>query len=231
MLPWGYEKGLVQFQYEKGQSIFGCDEYAVYSNQEIQVADGVVTKIVDSNLQCKIGGEFGTCLNTPVFLAIWERILADDRPHLHDWTVKVDPDAVFFPARLRAVLVHHKEMPQGIYLNNCRFGLHGPLEVFSRNAVATWGNGREICVAHFDKMCSGPCKWGEDMFIDQCLWKVLKLSRAFEPNLLVEDHCAPSEGWRNCSNPSVVSFHPFKNLEDHRQCMRSAEASMNIMFK
>jgi len=231
VLPWSYEKGLVQLQYLNGQSIFGCDEYAVYSNQEIQVADGVVTKIVDSDLRCKMGGEFGTCLNTPVFLAVWKRILTDDRPHLHDWTVKVDPDAVFFPARLRAVLVHYKEMPRGIYLNNCRFGLHGPLEVFSRNAVDTWGNGREICVVHFNKTCSGPCKWGEDMFIDQCLLKVLNVSRAFEPNLLVEDHCAPPDGWQDCSDPMMVSFHPFKNLEDHQQCIRSAEASMNIMIE
>jgi len=230
MLPQGYEKGLLQFQYGRGQSIFGCDEYAVYSNQEIQVTDGVVTKIVDSDLQCTMGGEFGTCLNTPVFLAVWKRILADNRPRLHDWTVKVDPDAVFLPARLNAVLVQHTETPQGIYLNNCKFGLHGPLEVLSRNAVATWGSGMETCVAHFNNMCSGPCKWGEDMFIDQCMWKVLKLPRAFEPNLLTEEHCAPPAGWKSCSDPTVVAFHPFKGMEEHQQCMTSAEASLN-MFK
>jgi len=231
MLPWGYEEGLLKFQYSHGQGIFGCDEYAVYSNQDIQVADGVAAKIVNSNLHCTMGGEFGTCLNTPVFLAVWKRILTDNRPYLHDWTVKVDPDAVFFPARLRAILIHHKEMPRGIYLNNCKFGLHGPLEVFSRNAVAAWGSGRETCSAHFSKLCSGSCRWGEDMYIDQCLWKVLKISRVFEPNLLVEDHCAPPAGWKNCSNPTVASFHPFKDLEDHRQCMRSAEDTMNIVFK
>mmetsp|Transcript_119595 Transcript_119595/g.238229 ORF Transcript_119595/g.238229 Transcript_119595/m.238229 type:complete len:531 (-) Transcript_119595:32-1624(-) len=231
MLPWGYEKGLLQMQYRTGASIFGCDEYAVYSNQKIQVAEGVITRIVDSNLKCKMGGEFKTCLNTPIFLKVWDRILKDNRPRLHDWSVKVDPDAVFFPARLRGVLQNHQETPQGIYLNNCRLGLHGPLEVFSRNAVNAWSYGRNACVKHFRMVCSGDCQWGEDMFIDQCLWKVLKISRVLEPALLVEDHCEPPLGWQDCQDPGKVAFHPFKDRDGYRECMNNAEAPLSGMYK
>jgi len=223
MLPWGYEKGLLQMQYRRGASIFGCDEYTVYSNQEIKVAEGVVTKVVDSDLKCKMGGEFKTCLNTPVFMAVWDRIFKDNRPRLHDWTVKADPDAVFFPSRLRDVLVHHKETARGTYLNNCKMGMHGPLEVFSRNAVAAWGAGRPACRAHFNKLCSGECQWGEDMFIDQCMWKVLKLQRVFEPSLLVEDHCKPPPGWKDCKDTTKVSFHPFKDVDKYKECMSVSE--------
>jgi len=223
MLPWGYEKGLLKHQYTRGASIFACDEYAVYSNQEILIADGLKTGIVKSDLKCKMGGEFKTCLNTPIFMKVWDKINKDKRVQFHDWTVKVDPDAVFFPERLRALVPNHKETPIGVYLNNCRLGMHGPLEVFSRNAVNAWADGRWACVNHFKKLCSGNCNWGEDMFIDQCMWKVLKLQRDFEPELLVEDHCKPPPGWADCKDAHMVSFHPFKKLEAYDKCMSNAE--------
>jgi hypothetical protein len=171
-----------------------------------------------------MGGEFNTCLNTPIFMKVWDKIIADKRTQFHDWTVKVDPDAVFFPERLRALLPNHKETPKGVYLNNCRFGMHGPLEVFSRNAVNAWADGRWACVNHFRQLCSGNCHWGEDMFIDQCMMKVLKLKREFEPKLLVEDHCKPPPGWADCNDAHMVSFHPFKKLEAYGKCLDNAEA-------
>jgi hypothetical protein len=223
MLPWGYEKGLLQHQYRRGASIFACDEYSVLSNQEILIADGLKTGIVKSDLKCKMGGEFKTCLNTPIFMKVWDKINADKRPQFHDWTVKVDPDAVFFPERLRALLVNHKETPKGVYLNNCKLGMHGPLEVFSRNAVNAWASGRWACVNHFKQVCAGNCKWGEDMFIDQCMMRVLKLQREFEPELLVEDHCKPPPGWADCKDARMVSFHPFKKQKAYDKCMDNAE--------
>jgi len=235
MLPWGNEKRLLQMQYRNGASIFSCDEYAVYSNKEIQVAEGVITRRVDSKLECdhpQVGDEFKTCLNTQVFMKVWDRILKDNRPRLHDWTVKVDPDAVFFPARLRSVLLSHQETPRGIYLNNCPLGLHGPLEVFSRNAVSAWSYGRNACVKHFRMVCSGDCQWGEDMFIDQCLWKVLKVKRAFEPALLVENHCKQQPAaWQDCQDTGKVCFHPFKDRGEYWECMKNAEVSLNRTYK
>jgi len=109
-------------------------------------------------------------------------------------------------------------------LNNCRHGLHGPIEVFSRNAVRSWARGSPRCVKHFTKLCSGPCLWGEDMFIDQCLWKVLGVKRQDEFKLLVEDHCDPPEGWADCKNGSMASFHPFKSLSGYKGCVERASA-------
>jgi hypothetical protein len=71
--------------------------------------------------------------------------------------------------RLRVALAFHHDEEGGVYFNNCKFGLHGPIEVFSQKAVDVWQGGRQRCVHHFEKLCSGPCLWGEDMFIDQCL--------------------------------------------------------------
>eukprot|EP00406_Dinophysis_acuminata_P023855 CAMPEP_0179347952 /NCGR_PEP_ID=MMETSP0797-20121207/73439_1 /TAXON_ID=47934 /ORGANISM="Dinophysis acuminata, Strain DAEP01" /LENGTH=474 /DNA_ID=CAMNT_0021062717 /DNA_START=25 /DNA_END=1449 /DNA_ORIENTATION=+ len=222
-LPDSYELGLLGMQYERGASLFACDEYAIYSNQKIEVAPGVLTGIVQSDLKCQKGGEFGTALNTDIFMAVWDKVFADTRFQYHDWTVKVDPDAVFFPFRLRDLVVNHKEYQGGVYLNNCHRGMHGPLEVFSRIAVFVWRERRQECINHFQQECSGPCKWGEDMWLDQCL-QFLKVTRQDDWNLLLEEACDPPPNWSTCQSPNknLVAFHPYKTVESYAQCMNNA---------
>jgi hypothetical protein len=225
VLPWGSEKALLEAQYQEGAGIFGCDEYAAFSSQAIKVAPGVTALVVNHDLQCAKGGEFQTALNTEIFFAVWDKIAEDRRYTLYGWTVKVDPDAVYLPDRLRYALLNHHEYQGGTYLNNCEMGLHGPLEVFSHLAVERWLSGREECKSHFNAKCSGDCKWGEDMFIDQCLEKVLRVTREYDHNLLVEAHCEPPPNWQNCqTNQYVVSFHPFKTPQGYRGCLAQARA-------
>jgi len=223
--PHGYEKGLIAMQYEERASIFTCDEYAVYSNRRMELAPGVFTGIVNSTLKCDMGGEFGTALNTGIFLAVWAKVIVDGRFLFHDWTVKVDPDAVFLPGRLRHQVKDHPEEERGVYLNNCQFGLHGPIEVFSRNAVKAWALGAGECVKYFTNLCSGTCGWGEDMFIDQCLKRKIGARRDNEYRMLLEDHCAPPEGWDECTDDKIASFHPFKTKKGWKACLRAAHKS------
>lgn len=225
MLPDSSEQNLVRWQFEVKASIFGCDAHAVYSSRPVEVAPGLRTRAVDSDLRCSRGGQFGTALNTPIFVAVWAKVIQDGRFAMHDWVVKVDPDTVFLPARLRTVVARHQaeaSAPEGVYLNNCQFGLHGPIEVFSTNAVKRWGNGTARCLNHFWKVCSGDCFWGEDMLIDQCLSEVLHVRRENEYVLLAEEHCAPLPGWQECTDPSRVAFHPFKALALWQQCWKNA---------
>lgn len=222
-LPNSYELELLGMQYQSTTSLFACDEYTVYSNQKMEIAPGVMTGIVQSDLKCRRGGEFKTALNTDIFLRVWDKVIADGRFQYHDWTVKVDPDAVFFPERLRNIVVSHREYQGGVFLNNCHRGLHGPLEVFSRIAVYVWKEGRERCLSHFQQQCSGPCRWGEDMFIDQCL-QFLKVTRENDWNLLIEEACDPPLNWNTCQSPNknIVSFHPYKTMASYAQCMNNA---------
>jgi hypothetical protein len=221
MLPYTYEQRLLQMQIDMRVCIFACDEYDIISNQTITVAPGVNTSVVQSNLVCKKGGEFGTALNTEIFLTVWRKIHEDGRFKYHDWTVKADPDCVFFPERLRVAVQFHTDVYDGVYLNNCRAGLHGPFEVLSRAAVHHWVTGIQGCQDFFNQKCSGPCKWGEDMFMDQCLKRVHKIRRDHDWNLLSEDHCY-SEDWKECKNGNV-GFHPFKTEEAFRQCLNDAD--------
>merc|ERR1712217_236134 len=158
----------------------------------------------------------------------WTAVVKDSKHLRHDWTVKVDADTVFFPDRLRPLVLTHAaggNSGTGVYLNNCRFGLHGPIEVLSRNAVIAWGSGMQQCRDHFHRMCSGSCSWGEDLFIDQCLQKVLKSQRIDEFKILLEDHCDHPPDWASCSDTTVAAFHPFKLEQGYRACLNNALAS------
>merc|ERR1719382_1209538 len=99
--------------------------------------------------------------------------------------------------------------------------MHGPLEVFSRNAVRTWRSGIKKCQQHFREQCGGDCFWGEDMFVDQCLWKVLNVRRDNDFRLLVEDHCEPPKNWETCEDNTFVAFHPFKTVSGYWRCLHN----------
>lgn len=220
IMPTGYEKGLVAWQHAQQLSIFGCDEYAVYSNTSFEVAPGVTTGVIDSNMHCKFGGDSYTALNSWIFIAFWKQVLSDGRFKFHDWTVKVDADSVFFPHRLVHVLKDHQD---AAYINNCRFGLHGPIEVLSQKALVAL---QEDYSASWDKKAPKECVkkqhfglYGEDMFIDVCLGKILNQSpRPLEPRIMCEAHCeCPSWYWCQNGTDRVV-YHPFKTIDAWQNC-------------
>lgn len=229
MLPDSYEQTLLFIQHEKGMGLFACDGMAIYSNKLIKVAPGAVTRIVNSDLKCHMGGEFHTAMNTDIFLAVWRKVYSDGQFWAYHWTLKADPDTVFFPSRLYPLLQKYGEMetPHGIYLNNCKYGLHGPIEIFSRKAVQALQTGAQRCKHAFQTRCGGkPCAWGEDMFIDQCLWKVLDVKREDSFKLLLEDHCDPPKDWDDCKDPTTVAFHPFKKAEKYSECVDNAQSEV-----
>jgi hypothetical protein len=219
----GYEPKLLEKQYKAGVSIFACDEYALYSDQEVNIGD-VVTSNVHHNITAEYGGEFYTALNTKIFAAVWTKVIQEGRFEYHSWTVKVDPDTVFLPGRLRTILQKYVERPNGVYVNNCKYGLHGPVEVFSKNAVRAWGAGSKRCFVQLYKGCNGECAWGEDLFLDQCLWKVLSVEREDNFDILQEDHCDPPHHWRKCLDPAKAAFHPFKKHREYFSCLKAAQS-------
>merc|ERR1719446_347023 len=99
---------------------------------------------MNGSLKAKIGGKFHTALNTPVFQHYWSHLIKDGRAFKHDWTIKVDPDCVFFPDRLTEMLKNTygaKGQPDhAVWLNNCQLGLHGPIEVFNAKALRVYAD-------------------------------------------------------------------------------------------
>jgi len=280
-MPFGYEPDLLAEQQRHNVGIFNCNESAVFSNMS-SLANGkpspVQVHIVDTSLTVSYGGRWMTALNTPVFNKLWMEVVRLNRYRYHDWTVKVDPDSVFFPGRLRTLMRHHNEtrnvhlevpvpanlgncgmcklpgheqetcashvrwvqkdgrscseavrltarlpphdcgcecddfsceLPEAaMYLNNCKWGLHGPIEVLSRRTVAVFAAGLPRCVEMLKK------PWGEDKFLDQCL-QALQVKRVDVFSLLSEIACGDQPA--PCGKHDVA-FHPFKSIQSYFTC-------------
>jgi len=102
-----------------------------------------------------------------------------------------------------------------MFLVNCRFGLHGPLEVLSREAVNTFVAGIPKCQG----LRVNP--WGEDKYLDHCLQQ-LGVRRVLKFDLLSEIACGQTTV--ECDSPAVA-FHPFKDADQYFGCMAKASAT------
>lgn len=290
MLPFGYERGLLREQLLQAIGIFICDDFTVFSNETMHIGHWnqtgpiVATSVVKGSLQCPLGGKWHTALNTEIFLRIWAAVVALGAFRRHDWTVKADPDSVFFPERLRSLLsrapmaevpllqkpssasegcgrcardgspagggssacdAHVRSLQRGgrncsaalleamrpepsgcactcgatsceegqrfggMYLVNCRFGLHGPIEVLSREAVQTFVDNVHRC----KKIQAKP--YGEDKYLDKCL-ELLGVRRVLQYSLLRETACGQVDP-APCDAPNVA-FHPFKEIQGYFDC-------------
>mmetsp|Transcript_2283 Transcript_2283/g.5387 ORF Transcript_2283/g.5387 Transcript_2283/m.5387 type:complete len:813 (+) Transcript_2283:40-2478(+) len=225
MIAYSYETELLTQQYAHKRGIFACDAFGVYSNQLIVLAKGLVTKVIRSTQMCEVGGEFKTALNLRIFAAFWKQVFVDGEFLNHNFVVKADPDTVFIHHRLPPLLAKYDDRAsgldgKGVYFNNCKYGMHGPLEVFSQNAMlALWGL-FEPCYHYFRKLCSGDCHWGEDLWCDQCLKRKANatIDRVNLYDLLLEQHCDPPDDWDSCTDKDSVAFHPFKSSDTWAEC-------------
>jgi len=226
MLPTGYEFPMLSAQSAKGVGIFACDDFSILSNVSMQVPGirPVQTQLVPGSLQVPYGGKWHSALNTDVFIRFWDVVIQDPRSSSLSWTVKVDPDCVFFPDRLKDLLTHEYP-PAGetgpAFLNNCYLGMHGPIEVLSKQAVASYRLGKEQCrngAPYVHKQ--------EDFYFRKC-WQLLGVAKIDVFNILMESNYACNErpttrdGRHPCFSRQV-SFHPFKSTEAWFECHKRA---------
>ena len=65
-------------------NIFACDEWAVYSSRNVDVVPGFLqSTVVDSDLKCDMGGEFGSSVAT--ISAAPFQVIFDDLFHIFSW--------------------------------------------------------------------------------------------------------------------------------------------------
>merc|ERR1712127_992847 len=214
--------------------LFGCNQWAVYSNESLTLSPEdqkpvVETELINGSLSAEIGGNWGTALNTDVFLRFRDRVLIDPKAWMCEWIVKVDPDTMWFPVRLRALLrtnhgpLGQPEPSQGFWLNNCHVGLHGPIEVLSLKALGNYNDRKQECqqgeVAKIGQ---------EDAFIGAC-FKKLGILEVKAYNLMLEATLACQEV-ASAENPDrppcfspQVAFHPFKTSATWMRCHQEAD--------
>lgn len=246
-LAYSSEQELLVNSFHRNTSLFQCDHHAIYSSQVLELTPGLISRRIPSTMLAEVGGQWVTVLNLGIFLALYRQLIIDGDYAKFDWTIKVDPDTVWFPQRLRSSLVKYSwgVGGDGIYLNNCPDGLHGPIEVFSKAAFRALGlktyecnvqlNGPK-CIQNCEqvwnqlKICNGNCIdwWGEDLWVDQCLMRFSEARRALAKDLLQEAHCHPSgwqkKDWKSCKYKEIVAFHPFKDVGEYNKCLDSALA-------
>mmetsp|Transcript_98325 Transcript_98325/g.246412 ORF Transcript_98325/g.246412 Transcript_98325/m.246412 type:complete len:894 (-) Transcript_98325:201-2882(-) len=133
------------------------------------------------------------------------RLEACDLSSDHDWRL----DGRY----IRGDLVINPQSP-AVYINNCRFGLHGPIEVLSSSAVTAYVEGLPRC----EFLLAQP--WGEDKYLDRCML-ALGVTRVNVFGMLSEIACgeepAPCGG-------TDVAFHPFKKFEEYFACWAFAHS-------
>jgi len=157
-LGWSEEK-LVKHQLLRGIGIFGCNGWAVMTDVLLalnrwgnrgfpMIPGGKPNPWVDmaswaiGDTQAQKGAQTNP-LNTNVFRTAWSALKGSKQLQSHDWVVKVDPDAVWFPERLRAHLKMdtpgHGNGLDNIFLKNCEHfnTMQGPIEVISKKAALT----------------------------------------------------------------------------------------------
>jgi len=235
-----HELELFQLQHERRASLFSCAEWAVYSDVVAPLGGGdMTTQVTDvkGDFHLMKRKEAKTWVNTGMFVQIWNAIHDAGHYSNHNWVVKVDADAVFFPHKLLKQL-HGAAVPaSGIYLENCKFvewGYFGNLEVFSKAAFETLVENVETCYSELPWKVGvhggkyGPM--GEDLFAQKCM-DMMGVGRQENFGLSTDGACEADrpEGEKknkkfvpNCAGVSTPSIHPFKKPEAYVKCLEEA---------
>merc|ERR1712003_390025 len=231
----------IQYQFSKGLSIFSCEKYEVYSDVAVSLGDGFTTKVVSDvkgDWHFAKRKETGAWVNTGMFIQVWKAI-ADTNAHAGmDWVVKVDPDAVFVPERLRDRIQWMPRTTSGVMLQNCQYvdyGFFGNLEVLSPKAFGVLVGSLDTCYTELDWKVGikdgkyGPM--GEDLFAEICMSKngVHKVE-AFD--VTTDGACEAKrptdqkkdKKWHSDCNVKTPAMHPYKKPTDYFECLDTTMA-------
>jgi hypothetical protein len=181
---------------DKGLGIMQCDENAAFEGEDAPITD------------------WGAINNADAFIHAWEYVRQDGRYKNHDWVVKVDVDAVFFPDRLKTHLDSLK-IPQhakAYVWNSDATSYHfaGALEVITSEALDTYFLNANTCSKKQKHNV------GEDFYMKSCL-DGIGIDHVTDFQLLYKkDSCA--DGW-------AAVFHPKKSVNDWKDCHQEAVAA------
>eukprot|EP00415_Alexandrium_ostenfeldii_P002977 UN2977 len=160
-------------------------------------------------------------------MRMWDVIRDRGLAKKTEWTIKSDPDAMFFPIRLRQYIKHHSlDSLSRTYVLNCQptNSLVGALEVLSRPAAEAYADGREFCMQHLD--------WEhvpEDQFGQQCL-QLLKIT-PFAGWTLVDDARCAGHNSVPCFGDHTVAYNPFPDVASQFACMEALKHTNGVSLE
>mmetsp|Transcript_8480 Transcript_8480/g.18713 ORF Transcript_8480/g.18713 Transcript_8480/m.18713 type:complete len:516 (+) Transcript_8480:68-1615(+) len=214
-LPHGPEPKVIIYQFVKRMGIFACNAHAVFSERATWLVPGDLRTTAIGQIKSTTNAWL---LNVHVFMRAWRKVKASGRYLKCDWTIKVDPDTVWFPHRLRPMLRSYSNPDDYIYFANCNqttwhhWSMQGPIEILSRGAVWKYTHGSDACLTQIDLGFAG-----EDIFADRCL-KLLGARKELGHGLLSDlgSHCFGSR--RSCT-ADFVAYHHFKTPKAFFDCV------------
>mmetsp|Transcript_36682 Transcript_36682/g.105614 ORF Transcript_36682/g.105614 Transcript_36682/m.105614 type:complete len:678 (-) Transcript_36682:168-2201(-) len=230
------ELGLVRSQQLRGEGIFACDDFMLFSEVEVHLGpDNEGRRVITRALPELVSPTHianamtSSWLNQRPFSQAWDYVAKSAVSRSHDFVVKADPDTVLFPAHLKVLLrserlkVAESDAGSGVYLQNCFVGgdlqLYGSLEVLSRSALHTYRDRGDRC--NFLKSS----EMGEDMWMQRCL-NATGVAAVRSRNVLIDSYC-PAIAWS--SDPCVfgwAAYHPLKSTEQWWRCWHQVASSI-----
>lgn len=222
------DRALIDSQLTGKAGMFACNDYLVISPEDHLIGKdecGEEVRTLKESLPAVEKGVYGvnaetsSWLNVPVFLKCWGKVIESGKVWKQDFTVKLDPDAVFFPARLAAVLAPHKGRP--VFTTDCRYWggdtvgkLFGSIEVLSKQAIGSYKDKAETCKGLPWQ------RWGEDMWMQKCMESLqIPAVGMFDH---VSDNTCPLGGYASCGEAKVV-FHPKKDAGQWWECWKQSD--------
>jgi len=179
-LPHGPEPKLIMYQFVKRMGIFACNRYSVFSEVSEWLILGRLRTFGIGRMKAakKLWLE-----NLDIFLRAWRQVKRSGHFLQSDWTIKVDPDSVWFPSRLRPMLRPYSNPDDSIFFANCdqsgenwhAWNMQGPIEIISRGAARNFTKGYNECLRTLGDGGLGASGvhdvfgLGEDQFVDRCL--------------------------------------------------------------
>jgi len=231
MLPWTHEPAMLKFQHASHNGIFGCEASAVYSNDTFQLGTELSTTRVHALVWNGKNKNGQVAWQHLAFVEIWRQVVREGWYLKHDWTVKVDPEAVFLADRLRHQVKHlhygydidamgSSKYENGVFLNNCPFGIRRSLIVISKRAMLVFDAGSLKCEDH-------PF---ETAYLKKCMLG-LNVAQLDEFNILADGQCHQGKfsnfpQWQDCKGDHVA-FHPFATPDSYSACVKAASAFSN----
>jgi len=220
---------LIESQMAGRAGIFACNDFMVIGKEERVLGKddcGAERKSVKKDLPDVKKGHYGvdamtsSWLNVPIFLLCWDTVIESGKVWEQDFTVKVDPDTVWFPGRLSYHLKEHKG--KAFYTTDCRYWggdpvgkVFGSLEVVSKQGVGAYKNNEEKCK---NMPWQG---WGEDYWLQHCLRDQVGIESVILADWVADITC-PLPGNTDCSDKNFIANHPHKDAGDWWSCWKQS---------
>jgi len=218
------ENDLIKYQIKEGAGIFQCDDAALLSTDDPtymgETKDGRNFTSMHVEMATITTSVDGTAGNAKLFINCWKVVVEDGRWRHHAWIVKVDPDAVIVPDRVRDHLRSH--VNENVYVVNCNAFpsspnfpmMYGSVEIYSYAAIKRYSDQNGQCLTDMGMMLS---KWGEDYYMTHCLDHI-GVGRISDFASVGDNVCSGGA----CSDPYFSAFHPHKTEQDWEECWKEA---------